>query len=138
MNKVQIKLTVLFDGDFWIGIFERIVDNKLYVAKYTFSAEPKDVEIYNFILNNYDKLRFSPSVEYNVKTEKKINPKRLQRLVKKQITSSVGTKSQQALKLQQEENKTLRKNYNKEKKEKINELKFKLKQQKRLEKHKGK
>ena len=28
METVQIKLTVLFDGTFWNGIFERIVDER--------------------------------------------------------------------------------------------------------------
>ncbi len=39
MNKVQIKLTVLFDG-----VFERVIDNKLEVAKVAFSVEPKKLE----------------------------------------------------------------------------------------------
>ncbi len=67
MNKVQIKLTVLFDGTFWVGIFEKIVNNKLEVAKFTFGSEPKDIEIHNFILNNYRFLKFSPPVKTIVK-----------------------------------------------------------------------
>ncbi|MDD6411148.1 MAG: DUF2992 family protein [Oliverpabstia intestinalis] len=52
-----------------------------------------------FELNDGD----SPAVEVVVKKEKK-NPKRVQRDVKKQLQDTgIGTKSQQALKLQQEQ-----------------------------------
>ncbi len=50
MNKIQIKLTVLLNGVFWIGVFERVIDSKLEVSKATFGIEPKDIEIYNFII----------------------------------------------------------------------------------------
>lgn len=79
MDKVQITLTVLFDGAFWIGVFERVIDNKLEVAKVTFGAEPKDIEIYNFILHKYQCLKFSNKVTINQKIKKVINPKRMQR-----------------------------------------------------------
>ena len=42
MDKVNGKLTVYFEEPFWIGVFERIEDGKLSVAKVTFGAEPKD------------------------------------------------------------------------------------------------
>lgn len=137
MNKVQIKLTVLFDGAFWIGVFERVIDNKLEVAKVTFGAEPKDIEIYNFILNKYQYLKFSNGISINQKTQKEVNPKRMQRLVKKQVDKSLGTKSQQALKLQQEQHKIDRKSISKQKKEEFLKLKFEMKQKKRQQKHKG-
>lgn len=137
MNKVQIKLKVLFDGAFWIGVFERVIDNKLEVAKVTFGAEPKDIEIYNFILYKYQYLKFSNGIYINKKTHKEINPKRMKRLVKKQFEKSLGTKSQQALKLQQEQNKINRKSIYKQKKEDLLKLKFEMKQKKRQQKHKG-
>ena len=45
MDKVNGKLTVFFEEPFWVGIFERIEDGKLSVAKVTFGAEPKDYEV---------------------------------------------------------------------------------------------
>ena len=42
MDKVNGKLTVFFEESFWVGIFERIEDGKLSVAKVTFGAKPKD------------------------------------------------------------------------------------------------
>lgn len=81
--------------------------------------------------------RYSPAVAAIVK-EQHHNPKRMQRDVKKQVQNTrIGTKSQQALKLLQEENKTLRKQLSKEQKEAEKQFQFELKQQKRKEKHKG-
>lgn len=44
------KLTVFFEKPFWVGVFERVEEGKLSVSKVTFGAEPKDYEIYAFIL----------------------------------------------------------------------------------------
>ncbi|MCQ2462710.1 MAG: YjdF family protein, partial [Clostridia bacterium] len=109
MGEEQCKLTVLFEEPFWVGVFERIENGKLSAAKVTFGAEPKDYEVYEFILKHYYDLQFSPAVETVVK-EAKLNPKRMQRDIKKSLAKTgVGTKSQQALKLQQEQNKQERK-----------------------------
>ena len=45
MDKASGKLTVYFEEPFWVGVFERIEDGKLSVAKVTFGAEPKDYEV---------------------------------------------------------------------------------------------
>lgn len=63
MNKVASTLTVYFNGQFWIGVYERVSNGKLEVSKITFGSEPKDYEIYSFILENWRYLRFSPAVE---------------------------------------------------------------------------
>ncbi len=61
------------------------------------------------MLKEYDRLQFSPSVEVTAKELTK-NPKKLQREIHKQMLDrGVGTKSQQALKLQQEQRKQQRK-----------------------------
>ena len=75
----------------------------------TFGAEPKDYEVREFISRHYYHLQYSPAIKTDVKDVKK-NPKRAQRDAKKQILEKgIGTKSQQALKLQQEQNKLVRK-----------------------------
>ena len=116
MDKVNGKLTVFFEEPFWVGIFERIEDGKLSVAKVTFGAEPKDYEVQEYIQKCYFSLKFSPVVETVVKDIKR-NPKRMQREAKKQMLEiGIGTKSQQALKLQQEQNKQERKEKRRKKK----------------------
>lgn len=137
MGKVSNKLTVYFEEPFWIGVFEKTENGKLSVAKVTFGSEPKDYEIYEFILKHYYSLQFSPAVKTVVK-ESKSNPKRKQRDIKKQLQDTgIGTKSQHTLKLQQEQRKQERKV--KSRKQKLAETKrmFELKQQKKKEKHRG-
>ena len=121
----------------YINSATRISDGKLSVCKVTFGAEPKDYEIYDFVLKNYYQLRFSPAVATDVK-ETGRSPKRVQREVRKQIQNTgIGTKSQQALKLQKEQMKTERKTVNREQREAEKQRQFELKQQKRKEKHRG-
>lgn len=137
MGKVNGRLIVCFEDPFWVGVFERIEDGKLSVAKVTFGPEPKDHEVYEFIRKHYDSLRFSPAVSVSVKGEKK-NPKRKRRDIEKQLQDTgIGTKSQQALKMQQEQCKQQRKVKDREKKRIEAERKFALKQQKKKEKHRG-
>ena len=70
----------------------------------TFGAEPKEYEVQEFINKHYYHLKFSPAIKTDVKDVKK-NPKRAQRDAKKQtLEKGIGTKSQQALKMQQEQN----------------------------------
>ena len=105
MDKVSGKLTVYFEVPFWVGVFERVRDGKLSVAKVTFGTEPKDYEVQEYIQKCYFSLKFSPAVDTVVKDIKR-NPKRMQREAKRQMQETgIGTKSQQALKLQQEQNK---------------------------------
>ena len=137
MDKVLGKLTVFFEEPFWVGVFERVSDGRLSVCKVTFGAEPKDYEVYDFVLKNYYWLRFSPAMATGVK-EAGRNPKRVQREVRKQVKNiGIGTKSQQALKLQQEQLKTERKTVSREQREAEKQRQFELKQQKRKEKHRG-
>lgn len=81
----------------------------------------------------YFSLKFSPVVETVVKDIKR-NPKRMQREAKKQMLEiGIGTKSQQALKLQQEQNKQERKEKSRKRKEAEEQRMFELKQRKKLE-----
>ena len=137
MDKVNEKLTVYFEEPFWVGVFERIEAGKLSVAKVTFGAEPKDYEVQEYIQKHYDSLKFSPAVDTVVKDIKR-NPKRMQREAKRQMQKTgIGTKSQQALKLQQEQYKQKRKIRSKETKEAEKLRMFELKPQKKREKHNG-
>lgn len=138
MQKNESKLTVYFEDPFWVGVYERISDGELAVCKIAFGAEPKDCEIYEFFLNSFNKLVFSTPIKADVKPETRISPKRLQREINKKLDShGIGTKSQQALKMQQEQGKTQRKLKSKEKREEQVQIKFELRQQKQKEKHRG-
>lgn len=134
----ESKFTVFFDDPFWVGVYERIDGNNLEVARVVFGPEPKDYEVYDFILKNFYNLRFSPPVEVDNTTAKKINPKRVQRQINRQLSQKgIGSKAQQALKLQQEEGKKERRQITKEMRQAEENRMFDLKQQQKKEKHKG-
>ncbi|WP_050697481.1 YjdF family protein [Anaeromassilibacillus senegalensis] len=138
MGKIASKLTVLFEDPFWIGLYEREDSGKYEVSKITFGAEPKEYQVYDFMLKNWKRLRFSPSMEAAALVEKRMNPKRMQRLAKQQTEhTGIGTKAQQALKLQQVQGKTARKVRSREQREAEKERQFTLRQEKRKEKHRG-
>lgn len=138
MESTASKLTVLFEEPFWVGVYERSSNGRYEVCKITFGAEPKDCEVYAFLLKNWSRLRFSPPVETAAPGEKRMNPKRMRRIVQKQLQAAgVGTKAQQALKLQQEQGKKARKTYSREKREAEQARRFSLKQEKRKEKRRG-
>lgn len=137
MYKESGKLTVYFEEPFWVSVFECIAEGKLSVCKVTFGAEPKDYEICAFIQQQYHRLKFSPAVEVEMKAIAH-NPKRIQREARKQVQNiGIGTKSQQALKLQQEQFKTERQAKSKRRREEEKERQFELKQLKKKQKHKG-
>ena len=138
MEKIAGKLTVfliIHFGQVFLNVQKK---NKLSICRVVFGAEPKDYEVYDFILKNYKNLKFGSSLEVKVKKIKN-NPKRLQREVKKQSKQvGIGTKSQLALQKQREEMKLERKKESKRIRELENRRKFELKQEKRKQKHRGK
>ncbi|WP_026498886.1 YjdF family protein [Butyrivibrio sp. WCD2001] len=137
MSRTSVNLTVYFDDPFWVGVFERFYEGKLSVCKVTFGAEPKDYDIWEFVLRHYYDLEFSPAVDATIK-EIKDNPKRRQRDAAKQMRcTGIGTKSQQALQLQREEMKIARKIKSRQQVEEEKQRQFELKQLKKIEKHKG-
>lgn len=137
MDKLSGKLTVYFEDPFWVGVFERISDGKLYVSKVTFGPEPSEQEIMDFILKSYTSLRFSPAVDMEPKQHAN-NPKRRQRQIRRQLqTAGIGTKSQQALQRQREERKEEHRRLGREQEEEEKQRRYQLRQQKRKEKHRG-
>ena len=133
------KITVLFDEPFWIALFERTDGKNLEVCRIVFGAEPKDAEVYAFLLKNYSRLRFSPSVVTDEKPDAgRINPKRMRREISRAQSSGIGTKAQQALKKMYEENKLEKRKRRRSKKEADDKRRFELKKQKRKQKHRGK
>ena len=137
MDRISGKLTVFFEEPFWVGVFERLIDGKLSVCKVTFGPEPKNYEVWEFLLSHYAELKFSPAVETEVK-QVADNPKRRQRNARKQLQNSgIGTKSQQALQKQREMLKTERRQNSRDQRNAEKQRKFELKQQKRKEKRRG-
>ena len=135
----QSSLTILFEAPFWIGLYERTDNGKYEVCKITFGSEPKDYEVYEFLLKNWHKLKFSPPIQAEVAMGRKINPKRMQREIQSQLQDKgIGTKAQQALKLQHEQCKLERKTKSREQKDAEKDRQFAIRQEKKKAKHRGK
>ena len=108
------------------------------MCKITFGSEPKSYEVYSFLLKNWDRLKFSQPIKTDVVEERKINPKRMQREINSQLKNKgIGTKAQQALKLQHDLNKIDKRAQSKEKKETEKERQYLLRQNKKKSKHRG-
>ena len=136
-----IKATILLEGKFWVGIFER-TDKKGYsIARKIFGGEPSDAEVYEFVLQNFHELKFGAPQEFTLDI-KRMNPKRVQREVRREMnkvkeTSMPSTHAQDYMREELEKNKKEKKSLSKAKKEAEQEKQFQLKQEKRKEKHRG-
>jgi hypothetical protein len=53
-----IKATIYPEKQYWIGTFERTDKEGYAVARHIFGGEPSDQEIYRFVLDHYDDLKF--------------------------------------------------------------------------------
>lgn len=139
MEATAATLTILFEEPFWIGLYERESDGRYEASKVVFGAEPKDYEVLAFLLHQRERLRFSPPVAATQAEKKRVNPKRMQRSIARQLASrsGVGTKAQQALKLQQEQGKLARKARSRAQREAEQDARFALRTQQRKEKHRG-
>ncbi len=136
-----ISATILLDGSFWVGIFER-TDKKGYsAARKIFGAEPSDAEVYDFVLNHFDELQFGAPQEFQL-VIKRMNPKRVQREIRREMerlkeNSMPSTHAQDYMREQLEKNKKERKLFSKKEKEAHKEKQFLLKAAKKKRKASG-
>ena len=75
MEQGYARITVCFEAPFWIGVLEREWGGTLEVCKIVFGAEPRDYEVYAFLMSHWRELRFSPPVT-GVRRAEAANPKR--------------------------------------------------------------
>ncbi|MBS4175599.1 YjdF family protein [Bacillus sp. FJAT-49736] len=136
-----MKLTIYYDGQFWVGVIEIQEKRRLKVYRYVFGSEPKDVDVLEFvncrllaILHN----GMQRGVETGKKQRKAINPKRLQRKVAKELKQKgISTKAQEAIKEEIEQRKVQAKKLRKQRNDACKQKKWEQKQQKAKQKHKG-
>lgn len=131
-------LTVFFEAPFWVGLYERTEGQRYEVCKITFGAEPKDYEVYDFLLKHWRQLSFSPALTTEGTEPHRKNPKRIQREIRRAMEAPVlSTKAQQALQLQREQSKQMRRTRSREEKETEEARKYALRQEKKKAKHRG-
>ena len=73
------RLTILFEDPFWIGLYEREDDTGYAVCRIVFGAEPRDQEVYAYLLEHWRTLRFSPPRPADDRPDAPKSPKRRQR-----------------------------------------------------------
>ncbi|MEG1494009.1 MAG: YjdF family protein [Gordonibacter sp.] len=136
-------LTILHDGQFWIGICEHEESEGYGACRIVVGAtEPTDTEILAFVCRSWSALAFDLTEEDTLLGASSLlshhNPKRRQREARKLVEQpGVGTKAQQALSAGYEARKVERKADAREARQADSERRFELKQIKRKEKHKG-
>ncbi len=97
-------LTVLFDGQFWVGILEEECAGGLRVHRHVFGAEPRDREVLAFVRSIDQGILLGAEPVVPVEATKACsNPKRLAREAARAIAArGVSTRSQDALSRQRE------------------------------------
>lgn len=131
-------LTVYFEDPFWVGLFERGGGGTWEACKVVFGSEPRDSEVYAFVLENHRRLRFSPAVKGQPSAAEAANPKRRQRQIRRQLERpGCGTRSQQALAAQRQQGKEAKKHRAREDQEAEQARQFARRCEKRREKHRG-
>lgn len=103
-----MRLTILFDPPYWIGLLEAESDGLLYAVRHIFGAEPSDAEVYAFVQRDLIPLMRSMTVGIPVDegaTSRHINPKRMQREMRREVLrEGISSKAHEAMRLQIEAN----------------------------------
>ena len=100
MGKVSVSstLTVYHDGQFWVGIIERVENDRLQAAKVVFGAEPSNEEILRFVVERWHRLSLSTASIDAKRPRLAANPKRrLREAAKAMREHGTSTKAQTAL-----------------------------------------
>ena len=137
--RVSSALTVYHDGQFWVGTFERIEDDRLSACRIVFGAEPSNEEIQELICKRWNRLRFTEPVGGVEAPKVAVNPKRRQREAAREMKQrGPSTKAQQALAEEREAMAQERKADARERREQAKQQRFEQRQEKRKQKHRGK
>ncbi|MFN8373915.1 MAG: YjdF family protein [Anaerolineae bacterium] len=135
-----MKLTILFDPPYWVGVLEEERDGFLYAARYIFGAEPSDQEVLEFVQHELSALQahMTRGIPLEQKVQKAVNPKRVQREIRREIAQQgISTKAQEAMRLQIESNKAQRKQTSRAEREAERERQYQLSREKARQKHRG-
>ena len=134
---VSSTLTVYHDGQFWVGLAERVEDGRYGVARIVFGAEPSNEEIMQFITSKWTKLAFFGD-EPAEASEPAKNPKRRAREASRALKRpAMGTKAQQTLSSQREAMKRESVRARSQHRADEAEVRFEQRKLKRKQKHRG-
>ena len=139
------SLTVLFDGTYWVGLFERTDEHGYAVARFIFGKEPNDEELYDFILHAYGSIPFTAPqpVSPDWAADAHLSFKRRQREIERLLADVAGDGAEKAeevsdrVRADRETQQQAQKHAAKLAREAEAQHKFELRQEKRREKRRG-
>ena len=137
MDGTALILTVFFEDPFWVGVFERYEGGQLSVCKVTFGAEPSGQQIYDLILHRNRHLCFGPELAAELRAEARSLKRRQRQAARLLAQNGTGTRAQQALAAQREQNRQERGQAARQRRAEEQQRRFEQKQQKKKQKHKG-
>jgi hypothetical protein len=140
----DMRLTVYFDGQFWVGVVEDTDHDPPRVARHVFGSEPYDAEIARLVRGPM----FSLLAEFaltardgrheRIASLRPSNPKRRSREAAAAVREhAVSTHAQQVLQQQFEARKTERRTHTRLEREAAQERKLTLKRDKAKARHRG-
>ena len=136
--RVSSTLTVYHDGQFWVGMFERVEEGRLSACRVIFGAEPSAEEVQQLVCEQWTGLRFTESIEHDEAPRIASNPKRRQREAARELERrGPSTKAQQALSEAREAMAQVRKADSRERREQEQRERFEKRQEKRKRKRRG-
>lgn len=137
-ERVIATLTVYHDGQFWVGMFERLERGRLSACRVVFGAEPSAEELQELVCKHWNRLRFSEPVACEAAPKLASNPKRRQREAARDLkVRGPSTKSQQAISEEREAAAQERKAASREQREAEKRERYARRQEKRKQKHRG-
>ena len=136
-----MRLTILFDAPYWIGLLEVERDGCPCAAWHIFGAEPSDADVFEFVQR--DLLTVQARMTVGVPIEQRTrelhsNPKRVQRKIRQQMAEQeIPGKAQEAMRLQIEQNKHESVQVSREQREALRRYKREIVRKKAKARHKG-
>ncbi|TGA98013.1 DUF2992 family protein [Sporolactobacillus shoreae] len=139
-----LKLTVYFDGQFWVGIIEVLCNENLKVFRHIFGPEPNNQQILSFVSRPLprilDRSRTAKPVDAAESLSgHPLSPKRAQRMAAKALKKKgIGTKAQNVMREAIHAHKAELKHAAKIKRETLIRERYLLRKEKAKQKHRGK
>jgi hypothetical protein len=135
---METRFTVFFDDPFWVGVVERIDEQGYAVARVVFGGEPTEAELYDFVVRDYANLVFSAASAIVPPEEGAFNYKRRQREARRVMAETgVTSKAHEALRAELERHKQIKQAVTKADRDAEAERRYKLRQEQKKEKQRG-
>lgn len=134
---VSSTLTVYHDGQFWVGLTERVEDGRYGAARIVFGAEPSDEEILHFVASKWEKLSFFGADPTEASKPAKSPKRRAREAAKALKQPAMSTKAQQALADRRETMKQESAHKRRHRHVEEAETRFEQRKLKRKQKHRG-